>query len=55
MMDDVQAGGQSGIKEQNSRLFYVLCSSHPIIFVTNVMAKASLEAAYFFNTVQKIY
>lgn len=50
-----KAGVQSKIKQYNSRAFYVPCSSHSLNLVVNDMAKASLEAANFFNMVQKIY
>ena len=50
-----KGGVQSRIKKLNSRAFYVPCSSHSLNLVVNDMAKASLEAANFFNMVQKIY
>lgn len=50
-----KTGVQSKIKQYNSQAFYVPCSSHSLNLVVNDMAKASLDAANFFNMVQKIY
>ncbi|EFA12991.1 Zinc finger MYM-type protein 1-like Protein [Tribolium castaneum] len=50
-----KSGVQSRIRVLNPRAFYVPCSSHSLNLVVNDMAKASLEAAKFFNMVQKIY
>ncbi|XP_067118932.1 uncharacterized protein [Centruroides vittatus] len=47
-----KAGVQSRIKQYNWRAFYVPCISLSLNLV-NDMAKASLEAANFFNSIQK--
>lgn len=54
-MKGIQSGVQARIKDINPRAFYVPCSSHSLNLVVNDMAKSSLEATIFFNTVQKIY
>ncbi|GFX78879.1 zinc finger MYM-type protein 1 [Trichonephila clavipes] len=50
-----KSGVQSRINALNPRAFYLPCSSHSLNLVVNDMAKASFEAASFFNIVQKIY
>lgn len=54
-MKGIQSGVQARIRNINPRAFYVPCSSHSLNLVVNDMAKSSLEATIFFNTVQKIY
>lgn len=54
-MKGVRSGVQARIKNMNPRAFFVPCSSHSLNLVVNDMAKSSLEAANFFNMVQKIY
>ncbi|GFT83206.1 zinc finger MYM-type protein 1 [Trichonephila clavipes] len=50
-----KSGVQSRINALNPRAFYLPCSSHSLNLVVNDMAKASFEAANFFNIVQKIH
>ncbi|GFW05202.1 DUF4371 domain-containing protein [Trichonephila clavipes] len=50
-----KSGEQSRINALNPRAFYLPCSSHSLNLVVNDMAKASFEAANFFNIVQNIY
>ena len=54
-MKGAHSGVQVRIRNMNPRAFYVPCSSHSLNLVVNDMVKSSLEAANFFNTVQKIY
>ena len=54
-MKGAHSGVQVRIGNMNPRAFYVPCSSHSLNVVVNDMVKSSLEAANFFNMVQKIY
>lgn len=50
-----RAGVQRRIRNLNPRAFFVPCSAHSLNLVVNDMAKSSLQAANFFNIVQKIF